>query len=65
MLLESNSHEHKENCMVNDSFDKTEQSSEEDQDCEKKKKKLLSLLEERLQHILKCMIKLAMVKTSK
>lgn len=50
----------------NEDFDKTERNnSEDDQDGEKKKQKLLTLLEERLQHILKCMIKLAIAKTSK
>jgi len=51
----------------NEDFDKTERSGGEgnDQDGEKKKQKLLTLLEERLQHNLKCMIKLAIAKTSK
>lgn len=49
----------------NDSLDKTDRNGEDDQDTEIKKKKLLKLLEERLQHILKSMIKLAMAKTSK
>jgi len=51
----------------NEGFDKTERSSgeDDDQDGEKKKQKLLTLLEERLQHNLKCMIKLAIAKTSK
>lgn len=49
----------------NDGIDKTERCSEDNLDSEKKKQKLLTLLEERLQHILKCMIKLAMAKMSK
>ncbi|KAL4111775.1 hypothetical protein QTP88_015664 [Uroleucon formosanum] len=49
----------------NDSLDKTDRNGDDDQDSEMKKKKLLKLLEERLQHILKSMIKLAMAKTSK
>jgi len=49
----------------NDSLDKTDRNVDDDQDSEMKKKKLLKLLEERLQHILKSMIKLAMAKTSK
>jgi len=68
MLLESsNSEEYSNEYTVdNEGFNKTEQSGgEDDQDGEKKKQKLLTLLEERLQHILKCMIKLAIAKTSK
>lgn len=67
MLAENIVDEGKENCSddQNDSLDKTERSGEEDQDSENKKRKLLKLLEERLQHILKSMIKLGMAKTSK
>lgn len=64
MLLENNSDKEKY-VGENDSFDKTLKSNDDDQDSEKKKQKLLTLLEERLQHILKCMIKMAMIKTSK
>lgn len=67
MLSENNSDDRKDKYSVdNDSFDKAERSGvEDDQDSENKKRKLLSLLEERLQHILKCMIKLSMAKGSK
>lgn len=67
MLSENNSNECKNKYLIdNDSFDKTERNGiEDDQDGENKKRKLLSLLEERLQHILKCMIKLSMTKGSK
>lgn len=66
MLSESNSESCKEkNVVNNESLEKTERGGEDDQDHEKKKQKLLKLLEERLQYILKCIIKLAMVKTSK
>lgn len=55
-----------EKCPVeNENLDRSEQNSEDEQDSEKKKQKLLTLLEERLQHILKCMIKLAIAKMSK
>lgn len=63
MLLENNSDECEGNYSIdNDYLDKNDR-SEDDQI--KKKLKLLKLLEERLQHILKCMIKLAMAKSSK
>lgn len=63
MLLENNSDECEDKYSIdNDCLDKTERNEDEQA---KKKQKLLNLLEERLQHILKCMIKLAMSKTSK
>lgn len=63
MLSENNLDEHEDKYSIdNDCLDKTER-NEDDQ--VKKKQKLLTLFEERLQHILKCMIKLAMAKTSK
>lgn len=66
MLSDSNTEECGEMYSVdNDGLGKTDKTSDDDQDSEKKKQKLLTLLEERLQHILKCMIKLAMAKTSK
>lgn len=66
MLLENNFDESKDKYIVdNDNIDKSDRSVEDDLDSEKKKEKLLKLLEERLQHILKCMIKLAMAKPSK
>lgn len=66
MLMESNFDESKDKYIVdNDNLDKNDRTIEDDQDSEKKKEKLLKLLEERLQHILKCMIKLAMAKSSK
>lgn len=66
MLSESNFDESKDKYIVdNDNLDKSDRNIEDDQDSEKKKEKLLKLLEERLQHILKCMIKLAMAKQSK
>lgn len=66
MLSESNTDECSEIYSIdNDGLGKNDKLGENDQDSEQKKQKLLTLLEERLQHILKCMIKLAMVKTSK
>jgi len=66
MLSESDFNICKEKYPVDsDGLDKTERCSEDDLDSEKKKQKLLTLLEERLQQILKCMIKLAMAKMSK
>ncbi|VVC32394.1 Hypothetical protein CINCED_3A025206 [Cinara cedri] len=67
MLSENNSEDEKNKYLIDSNTpDKIEQTgSEDDQDGEYKKKKLLNLLEERLQHILKCMIKLAMAKISK
>jgi hypothetical protein len=66
MLMENNFEETKDKSSLdNECLDKTERSGEEDEDSIKKKKKLLALLEERLQFILKCMIKLALAKTSK
>lgn len=49
----------------NDGLEITVKTSEDDQNGENKKQNLLKLLEERLQYILKYMIKLAMAKTSK
>lgn len=66
MLSENNSENDKEKYSIdNNSPSKIDQTGVDDQDGEYKKKKLLKLLEERLQHILKCMIKLAMAKISK
>lgn len=66
MLLQSNFDERIDGCLFDsDELDKTDRNLEDHQDSEKKKEKLLKLLEERLQHILKCMIKLAMAKQSK
>lgn len=65
-MLSDNNSENEKFLIDSNSRDKIEQNgSEDDQDGEYKRKKLLRLLEERLQHILKCMIKLAMSKISK
>ncbi|XP_050421584.1 erythroid differentiation-related factor 1 [Adelges cooleyi] len=65
MLFENSSEEQKETVLVNsDDLYKTEQ-QDDDKDGKLKTKKLLVLLEERLQHTLKKMIKLAMAKISK
>lgn len=66
MLSENNFENEKGKYTIdNNSLGKIDQTGVDDQDSEYKKKKLLNLLEERLQFILKCMIKLAMAKISK
>jgi len=67
MLAENSIDECKEKYsdVHNDSLDKADRNGDDDQDSEIKKKKLVKILEEELQHILKSMIKLAMAKTSK